>query len=92
MRDDFLNELLERVNHDDHFRESLLRDPGSALAKAQFSASMQAVPCINGEDGLRRMAAGSQVQFRLWTWIKKTASRLLCGPGRTRSWECPAKP
>lgn len=92
MTEDTLTRFVERLNEDPTFRRTAQRDPAGALAQFDPRRAEQVARASEGEDALRRLAETRvQEQARIWTWIKKQASRLFCGPGRTRSWECPKK-
>jgi hypothetical protein len=85
-----LRVFLEKINEDMDFRENVRRNPIGALKAAELGAIKVAPIAPNDEDALRRLASFTlQEDARIWTWIKKTLSRLFCGPGGTRSWECP---
>lgn len=94
MSEETLTKFLERVNSDASFREGVHQDPEAALAEYDLGTARsndEAQP--SDEDGLRRMSSASvQEQARIWTWVKKTLSKVFCGPGGTRSWECPKQP
>ena len=91
MRDEVVSRLLAQVDSEPGFRERLLREPAAALAAAGPQGAW--TPALAGEDVLRRLAGASPPgDARVWTWVKKKLSKLFCGPGGTRSWECPKKP
>jgi hypothetical protein len=92
MTEESLTKFLERVNGDASFRERVHQDPAGALAEFDLRQPEQVALASSDEDMLRRLASARvQEDARFWTWVKKGLSRLFCGPGGTRSWECPEK-
>lgn len=91
MTEDTLTRFIDRINLDEQFRERARRNPVEALAELDplMAERLGAAP---DEDWLRRLSAGVEQDARFWTWVKKGLSKLFCGPGGTRSWECPKAP
>lgn len=91
MTNDLLSEFVDRVNSDDAFRELARTDPATALAACDLGA---AASCASegDEDRLRRLTARTAPDTMWWSKVKRFFSRLFCGSGKTRSWECTRAP
>ncbi len=87
MTRDTATSFVERINTDEQFRTRVHSDPIAALAEYGLGTRV-----VGDEDTLRRLAAHTQPDARVWTWIKKTLSRVFCGPGGTRSPFCKTEP
>ena len=91
MNEEILTEIIERINSDPQFRADVQTDPITSLSVYQLRDGPANIAV--DEDALRRLSSVKIDQdARFWTWVKKQASRLFCGPGKTRSWECPSAP
>jgi hypothetical protein len=87
MTQDTATRFVKRINTDEQFRARVHSDPIAALAEYGLGTRV-----VGDEDTLRRLAAHTQPDARVWTWIKKTLSRVFCGPGGTRSPFCKSEP
>lgn len=87
MTQDTATSFVKRINTDEQFRARAHSDPIAALAEYGLGAGL-----VGGEDRLRRLAAHTRPDARVWTWIKKKLSRVFCGPGGTRSPFCKNEP
>jgi hypothetical protein len=93
MTEGSLTRLLDQVNENATFHARARQDPDGALAELGLRPWEPAAFTCDDEDALRRLASARiQEDARFWTWVKKGLSKLFCGPGGTRSWECPKAP
>jgi hypothetical protein len=93
MKEESLKRFVERLNADPDLREEVRQDAARALVEFDLRSAEEVTRASDDEDVLRRLASVStEEQAWLWTRIKRGLSRLFCGPGTTRSWECPKTP
>ena len=94
MSENELRRLLDRLNGGAGFRERFQRDIPGGVARLAFSPAQGAAITATDEDALRRLAAppvdahvhNAKILSRL------LCTRMFCGPGKTRNWECPDEP
>lgn len=87
--------LLDRLNGDAGFRARFAADIPAALTELELSHAHRMALVSTDEDALRRLSVAGQSEIEilaLWSRIKRVFSRLFCGPGKTRSWECKKDP
>lgn len=92
MTEDAVTKFLERVNRDEGFREKAQRDPATALAEFDLRAAEQVARATHDEDAFRRLASTVEQEAAFWSGVKRFFSRIFCGPGRTRNFECKKEP
>lgn len=89
------DELLDRLNRDGGFRARFASDIPAALAELELSHAHRMALVSTDEDALRRLSVAGQGEIEIlafWSGVKRVFSRLFCGGGKTRSWECKKEP